>query len=162
MSFSKWRKHGKTDTNWCFVFVLFAGVQFVWDCCCESVKKVEKSSGSGCILAHCMGLGKTLQVNVLFIYLFNIIIISLEPSCYNTLLWTAVNDICFLIMLWLHCKCDSAILSASCRWWRFSTLCCCARNWTSAQLWWCVHSTLCSTGSMSLRSGKKAWRTRRV
>ncbi|XP_051505384.1 transcriptional regulator ATRX isoform X1 [Myxocyprinus asiaticus] len=38
------------------------GVQFMWDCCCESVAKVEKSSGSGCILAHCMGLGKTLQV----------------------------------------------------------------------------------------------------
>uniref|UniRef100_A0A3P9C038 DNA helicase n=1 Tax=Maylandia zebra TaxID=106582 RepID=A0A3P9C038_9CICH len=37
-------------------------VQFIWDCCCESVKKIEKSSGSGCILAHCMGLGKTLQV----------------------------------------------------------------------------------------------------
>lgn len=39
-----------------------SGVQFMWDCCCESVKKMEKSGGSGCILAHCMGLGKTLQV----------------------------------------------------------------------------------------------------
>ncbi|XP_034034607.1 transcriptional regulator ATRX-like [Thalassophryne amazonica] len=38
------------------------GVQFIWDCCCESVKKANSSPGSGCILAHCMGLGKTLQV----------------------------------------------------------------------------------------------------
>ncbi|KAM7397771.1 hypothetical protein PAMA_005884 [Pampus argenteus] len=38
------------------------GVQFIWDSCCESVKKANSSSGTGCILAHCMGLGKTLQV----------------------------------------------------------------------------------------------------
>ncbi|XP_029029698.1 transcriptional regulator ATRX-like [Betta splendens] len=38
------------------------GVQFIWDSCCESVKKANTTPGSGCILAHCMGLGKTLQV----------------------------------------------------------------------------------------------------
>ncbi|XP_061156285.1 transcriptional regulator ATRX-like isoform X2 [Syngnathus typhle] len=38
------------------------GLQFIWDNCCESVKKANASPGTGCILAHCMGLGKTLQV----------------------------------------------------------------------------------------------------
>ncbi|XP_023703931.1 transcriptional regulator ATRX isoform X3 [Cryptotermes secundus] len=38
------------------------GVKFMWDACFESLKQIEKTKGSGCILAHCMGLGKTFQI----------------------------------------------------------------------------------------------------
>ena len=38
-------------------------LEFLWDCCIESAEVAEKDDeGSGCILAHCMGLGKTLSV----------------------------------------------------------------------------------------------------
>lgn len=38
------------------------GIRFMYDCCYGSVNNIEKDPGSGCILAHCMGLGKTLQL----------------------------------------------------------------------------------------------------
>ncbi|XP_045502315.1 uncharacterized protein LOC123699410 [Colias croceus] len=41
----------------------YEGVKFMWDACFESVSRVASGDpGGGCILAHCMGLGKTLQV----------------------------------------------------------------------------------------------------
>lgn len=34
------------------------GVKFMWNACFESCSNLNISTGGGCILAHCMGLGK--------------------------------------------------------------------------------------------------------
>lgn len=47
------------------------GIKFMWNTCFESFEKAKNTPGKGCILAHCMGLGK---------YIFSI----LNRSCqYN-------------------------------------------------------------------------------
>ncbi|XP_076847145.1 ATRX chromatin remodeler, like isoform X2 [Brachyhypopomus gauderio] len=67
------------------------GVRFIWDSCCESVVKVKSSSGSGCILAHCMGLGKTLQVIVFLHTVLNSPLLPLKSALVVCPLNTVLN-----------------------------------------------------------------------
>ncbi|XP_050540610.1 transcriptional regulator ATRX homolog isoform X2 [Daktulosphaira vitifoliae] len=47
------------------------GVKFLWQSVFETLDHAKNHPGSGCIIAHCMGLGKTLQIITLIHTLFS-------------------------------------------------------------------------------------------
>ena len=40
-------------------------MRFIYNCTIESIDRMKKEEGSGAIVAHCMGLGKTLSVSIM-------------------------------------------------------------------------------------------------
>ncbi|CAF1633051.1 unnamed protein product [Adineta ricciae] len=59
------------------------GVQFLWNNVFESIEAIQKKKhqGNGCILAHCMGLGKTLQIISFLHTVFNYDRITNVKTC---------------------------------------------------------------------------------
>ena len=62
----------------------------MWDCCYESLEIIAKPNnvGSGCLLAHCMGLGKTLQLITL---VHTLLTHKKETKCERVLILMPVN-----------------------------------------------------------------------
>lgn len=81
----------------------------MWDACFESIDKINEGHESGCILAHCMGLGKTLQV----ITLIHTLLTNSNTKVKKVLVICPVSTIlnwCNEFKIWLkHCKHNRSI-----------------------------------------------------
>lgn len=81
------------------------GIKFMWDACFESIEKINETPGGGCILAHCMGLGKTLQVVAL---VHTLLAHSEQTSVEKVLIICPVSTVLNWVnefRIWLrHCK----------------------------------------------------------
>ncbi len=127
----------QSDSVWwrwfVYVLIVLLGVRFMWDSCCESVHSVKTTPGSGCILAHCMGLGKTFRY---------------APHDYS-------RCCCEVRKCGFHRKsnCVSLCFRSLCSF----TQCCYVKSFHWKGLWWFVLSTQCWTGRASLTSGRGAW-----
>jgi hypothetical protein len=54
----------------CGFVVQIGGIRFLYDNIIESTSRYRTSPGFGCILAHSMGLGKTMQVRFNYFFCF--------------------------------------------------------------------------------------------
>lgn len=52
-----------------FLDVEFTGIKFLWGCVCVNTEKCNSTAGTGCIVAHAMGMGKSLQVYIYKIFI---------------------------------------------------------------------------------------------
>jgi SNF2 family DNA or RNA helicase len=73
----------------CGFVVQIGGIRFLYDNIIESTSRYRTSPGFGCILAHSMGLGKTMQVSFFLIIFF----------CKELYLETMQQIVCIVFLL---------------------------------------------------------------